>query len=428
MKNKSNVLLTVILLFLFSFLVFTDFINFDTTSAILFLIIIAFLVLRNKKILDFQIMLGLFKLPLVYAVLWRTKFGLKFMDKIANKYREIVKLLGYCFVGFGFFGMLFISVNVLFILFNLFVTPKETSQNVSLILPLTNIPGIGYLSFWHFLITIFITVLIHEFAHGIVARAHNIPVKSSGLGVFSLILPIFPLAFVEPDEKKLQKEKDIVQYSIFAAGPLTNIIFAFIVLLFTSLVMIPVEDNITHPIGFSFNSLIQNYSAEEAGMQPGMIISNINGVDVLSYQDFNKEFGKLKTNQELTIKTKNGTFTVTTKPSPDDPKVGFIGISGIRNERRINDNYKSIGGIFFWLKGLIKWLYLINLVIGLMNLLPLMITDGGRMLKTALEKIFNNSKKADKVWVFIGVIFIFTLLFALVVKYSLQFFSFIGLG
>lgn len=428
MKKKSNILLATILIFSFSYFAFNKYVNFDTMSAVLFLLIVGFLVINNRKILDFQVLVGISKLPLVYAVLWKTKFGLKFMDKVASKYRELVKLAGYCFIGFGFFGMIFISVNILFMLFNLFVSPKEASQGIALVLPLTNIPGIGYLSFWHFLITIFITVLIHEFAHGILARAHNVPVKSSGLGVFSLLLPIFPLAFVEPDEKKLQKEKDIVQYSIFAAGPMANIVFAFLIMLFTINVVVPVENNITHPVGFSFSSLMQNYSAEKSGMKPGMIISEVNGIEFLNYQDFSDRFAALKPDQELNITTNNGTFRVITKPSPDDPKQGYIGIRDIKNERRINEKYSSVGGAFFWFKGLVKWMYLLNLIIGLMNLLPLMITDGGRMFKIALTKIFTDSKKAHKLWVLIGVVFISTLLLALVIKYGLQFFSFIGLG
>ncbi len=428
MNRKANFLFTILFVVSFSYFAFNSYINFDTMSAVLFLLIMGFLVIRNRKMLDFQILLKISKLPLVYAVLWKTKFGLKFMDKVASKYRELIKLLGYCFVGFGFFGMILISVNIIFMLFNLFVSPKETSQGIALVLPLTNIPGIGYLSFWYFLITIFVTVLIHEFAHGIVARAHNVPVKSSGLGVFSLILPIFPLAFVEPDEKKLQKEKDIVQYSIFSAGPMVNIIFAFLILFLTAQVIIPIENNITHPIGFSFNGVMEDYPAKEAGMQPGMIINEVNGIEILTYQDFSDELGKLKPGQELTIGTTSETFNIITKPSPDDPEQGYIGILDIRNERRINEKQKAFGGVFFWLRGLIKWFYFLNLIIGLMNLLPLMVTDGGRMLKTALEKIFTDSKKANKAWVFIGAIFIFTLLFALAVRYSFEFFSFIGFG
>jgi|TARA_B100001971_G_scaffold179314_1_gene174718 membrane-associated protease RseP (regulator of RpoE activity) len=427
MKNKSIILLPAILLFSFSIFFFNKYVNFDTLSAILFIVITGFLVIINRKKLDFQILLKISKLPLLYAVLWRTEFGLKFMDRFASRFRELIKLLGYCFIGFGFYGMIFISINMIFLLFNLFLSPKEASQGVSLVLPLTNIPGLGYLSFWHFLIAIFVTVLIHEFAHGILARAHNIPIKSSGIGVFSILLPIFPIAFVEPDEKKLIKEKDVVQYSIFAAGPMANIILAFIILLLFPYVSnpnlsAPFEEKITYPIGFSFNDVMDDFSAMKQGMKPGMIINEVNGVEVLSYQDFSDEIGILKPNQELTLDTTNGTFTLIAKPSPDNPKTGLMGIQDIRNERRIKDEYKSISVPFFWLKSLIKWLFLINLMIGLINLLPLMITDGGRMLKTALEKNFKDAKKANKLWVLIGVFFIFTLLFALVIRYTFQFF------
>jgi membrane-associated protease RseP (regulator of RpoE activity) len=242
-------------------------------------------------------------------------------------------------------------------------------------------------------------------------------------------LPIFPLAFVEPDEKKLNKEKDIVQYSIFSAGPMANIVLAFIVLLLLSLAVMPIENKITHPIGFSFSSLMANYSAQEAGMQPGMVINSVNSTAVLDYQSFSNKIGRLKPGETLVLGTANGTnYTVTTKPSPENKELGYIGILNIQNERRINENHKSIGGIFFWLKGLIRWLYFINIAIGLMNLLPIVITDGGRMLKIALEKLLGDANKSNKIWIFIGIVFIFTLLFALFIKYSLKLFAFIGLG
>ncbi|MBD3164343.1 hypothetical protein GF323_04020 [Candidatus Woesearchaeota archaeon] len=428
MKKRGIIAALLIFLFPASYVFFNQYINFDTLSAVLFLLIIIVLVIRNRKILNFQTILGLGKLPLVYAVLWKTKFGLKFMDNIANKYRETIKLIGYCFIGLGFVGMIFISVNLLIMLFRLFITPKETAQGVSLVLPLTNIPGIGYLSFWYFLITIFVAVLIHEFSHGIVARAHKVPVNASGLGVFSLILPLFPLAFVEPDEKKLQKNKDVVQYSIFSAGPMVNVIFALLLLLLMSFVIFPVEDSITHPVGLSFNAVMENYSAEEAGMKPGMIINEVNGKEVLTYQEFSEEIGELEPGQELTIGTDKGTFNIVTKPAPDEPDKGYIGILDIRNERRMNREYERLSGTYFWLRGLVKWMYILNLIIGLMNLLPLMVTDGGRMLKTALEKIIKDTKKANKAWVFVGAVFIFTLLFALIVRYSLELLSFLSLG
>ncbi len=429
-KNRFKIFFTVFLLSIFpiSYIAIKKHINFDNLSAIIFILIMLFLIIKYKKNLDFEPMLKIANIPIIYAVLYRSKFGIKLMDKLANKYRELIKLLGYSFIGFGFLGMVFISINVLVMLFSLFVSPKEASQNVALVLPLTNIPGLGYLSFWHFLITIFVTILIHEFAHGIVARAHKIRVKNSGVGLFALLVPLFPLAFVEPDEKEMKKEKDVVQYSIFSAGPVINIIFAFFIMLLMTNVLIPIEDSITNEVGFSFTGLMEGYPAETAGMKPGMIINKVNGKNTLTYQQFHDTVGQLKPGEKLVLSTDEKEFTIITKASEEDADKGLIGITNIQNEKRIKEEYSQYSTAFFWIKDLIKWFYYLNLIIGLMNLLPLMITDGGRMLKTALKKIIKDSKKADKLWAMVGFIFIFTLLFALVVKHSLQFFSFIGLS
>ena len=93
--------------------------------------------------------------------------------------------------------------------------------------------------------------MVHEFSHGVVARAHNVEVKSSGFAVLGIVLPIIPAAFVEPNEDKLKKEDAIVQYSIFAAGPVSNIFLAIIFFLVMISVFNPIEARLMEPIGFS---------------------------------------------------------------------------------------------------------------------------------------------------------------------------------
>ena len=52
-----------------------------------------------------------------------------------------------------------------------------------------------------------------------------------------------------------------------------------------------------------------------------------------------------------------------------------------------------------------------------MNLLPMGPVDGGRILKTILEKVIKNKEIAMKIWGFIGFFFFAILIFALVVRY-----------
>ena len=76
---------------------------------------------------------------------------------------------------------------------------------------------------------------------------------------------------------------------------------------------------------------------------------------------------------------------------------------------------------------MLKWLFYLNFLIGLMNLLPLVITDGGRMLKVALEKLIPNKKKANKAALFVGFLFIFTILLALAIRYGLGLLNILGI-
>ena len=50
------------------------------------------------------------------------------------------------------------------------VTSPVSQPGVALVLPFTNVPGVGYLSFFHWIIAIFLLAIVHEFAHGIVAK------------------------------------------------------------------------------------------------------------------------------------------------------------------------------------------------------------------------------------------------------------------
>jgi membrane-associated protease RseP (regulator of RpoE activity) len=68
-------------------------------------------------------------------------------------------------------------------------------------------------------------MLVHEFAHGILTRVGKMTVKS--LGLLFMVVPIG--AFVEPDEEQLAKVDRGRRSRVFAVGPATNIITAFLV-------------------------------------------------------------------------------------------------------------------------------------------------------------------------------------------------------
>src|SRR3989344_6122478 len=190
--------------------------NLDLIFAIIFygIIYILFLKFRNK----FEIQNKIF-------VLYKTKLGLKSMDSLAKKYPRILNFLGYISILVGFVGIIFIFYILIDGTLKLIITPA--SQPVlSPVLPGVQIPGLPNLSFWHWIISILIVATVHEFCHGVYSRLSGVKIKSSG---FAFLGPILA-AFVEPDEKQMNKKSTKQQLAILSAGPFSNIVVGFVVL------------------------------------------------------------------------------------------------------------------------------------------------------------------------------------------------------
>lgn len=394
--------------------------TFDLIVFIIFLIVLSIALYIKRK----ELVLQKIAYPLLYIIMHRTTWGLAWMEKVSTKYRAAVQLFGYISVGIGFVGMLYVSLSILLLFYQIIFQPTQQANGVALVLPFTNIPGIGYLSFTHWILAIFILAIVHEFSHGVVARAHNVPVKSSGFAVFALLAPVIPAAFVEPDEKKLAKTPEIVQYSVFAAGPMANLVLAFLLILafpfvgdMTGSTLAPFEEKMTYPVGFTYEILEnKSYPAYEAGIPPGILFS-LNGKAIADYSAFYSSVSCLSPGEEVEMETDKGNYSIVLMPRSDNPERGFLGIKPVQNERRISGEYSWLAPFYYWLRGFLKWLFLLNLFIGLANLLPLGIVDGGRMLKTALHSLFDDKTKAQKTWVIISAVFFGGILFALLVNY-----------
>jgi hypothetical protein len=90
------------------------------------------------------------------------------------------------------------------------------------------LPGIN-LPFFEGIIALAIVMAVHEGAHAVLTRIAKVPLLSSGIVLFGII-PIG--AFVEPDEKKLERVERTRQTRVLVAGPTANMLasLAFFVL------------------------------------------------------------------------------------------------------------------------------------------------------------------------------------------------------
>ncbi|MBW3010836.1 site-2 protease family protein, partial [Candidatus Woesearchaeota archaeon] len=294
-----------------------------------------------------------------------------------------------------------------------------TEAGVQIALPgLLSIPGLGKLGFWHWIISIFVLAVVHEFSHGIVAIAHKFKIKSSGPALFAALIPIIPAAFVEPDEKKLAKASDIKKYSVFAAGPVSNIVTGVIFLLLVMFLLTPIYLNSTEPLGISFNSTNMTVPSYPA-FKDMTTYNKVNGRQALDATVLLEEIEKMQPGDVITFANDEVEHSITSVPHPTEPDKPYLGITNINNERRYYN--ETFGSFFDWLKLLFLWLFFLNFFIGLANLLPLGPVDGGLILRTFLERVFRKNKKfAINLWAGISLFTLLLIIAAFVIPFLLR--------
>ena len=147
--------------------------NIDFIFLIGFAVVLFLIMLFNRKKLKIEKLL----FPLFYLVMYRTKLGIKKMDYIAKKHPRLVSIFGYIGIIVGFIGMIVIFYLLIKSAIMILTTP-DAIAGVDILLPGREIPGLPRLSFWHWIISIFILAVVHEFSHGVVARLHGIKIKT----------------------------------------------------------------------------------------------------------------------------------------------------------------------------------------------------------------------------------------------------------
>ena len=307
-------------------------------------------------------------------LLGRTKRGIRV-------FADVSVVAGFLMMGFAFW---FLLHNIS----NYFVEPSEFAELTILIpgVTLTSSASITY-----FFLSIPIVLIIHEGAHGIVATLEKIKIKTGGFAIFIALFA----GFVEPDEEEFNNAKKISKLRIIGAGATSNVIFSFAlgaILLTNPLFAIILPEPLQgffyeSPDGVLVLSLIEGAGAENAGMQPNDIITAINEINVITPLDFQKV--DLTPGETVSVTILRGEqelqFPVVITPAPDDPERGLIGI--------MRDNsfaYKPVLNFIEWnnpqLSMFLLWLWMISFFIGIINMLPLPILDGGKFIHSIIDK------------------------------------------
>ncbi|MGH9991694.1 MAG: site-2 protease family protein, partial [Nitrososphaera sp.] len=285
------------------------------------------------------------KLPLI---LIHTPFGLRFFDRVAKwpgakAYADFNIYLMPAITALA----IFLIVGSLIVMFSN-AAAREGVRGIGLEANLL-IPGLNpYLPITYGLIALFITIVIHEAGHGIVARVYNIRVDSTGVVLF-LGIPIG--AFVNIEREELGRATLKQKCGVLTAGPLNNMILAgasLLALYFLVSTLTPLPPDPNEP---QFGVLVVNVSpgslAQSVGLTPGSIIQYVAGEEVRALEDLGITLREnLGQTIELTwIDEKGATVTrEATLPAAVEPDKGILGI-GVTplspDSQAVLDRYKG---------------------------------------------------------------------------------------
>ena len=360
----------------------------DYKWTFLFYAAVIFLIYLNRRKLDW---------PAKFLGLYRTKAGLKLMDRM-GKHERLFRTLGTIGIYVGFAGMALIVALLFKGLYDLVFVPSAPPV-ISPVIPGAMIPGVGIkvplIIGW---IALFVVIVIHEFSHGVVARAHRIKVQSSGL----MFLGPLGGAFVEPDEKALVKAPKKAQLGIFAAGPFSNLLSSLALYLVIGFVLVPLLVYFVAANGVVFSSVQPGYPAAAAGVRTGVVYDYVNNRSVHDSTEFTDALAGVKPGDQVILASSQAkeSMVFTAAASPTNASRGYLGVVLGTNLR-----WPGLSWLFAaygWLVEIAMWTFILGLGIGLANLLPLGPVDGGRMLQVAAEHLFGKQRGHD-VWAKISI-------------------------
>jgi len=290
--------------------------------------------------------------------------------------------------------------------------------SVSVVIPGVKIPGSAiYVPLLEGLIAIAILAIVHEFAHAAVASALKLKPKSVAL----VIMAFIPAAGVELDEDKIKSKLSLRdRLRIYSAGSFTNFLIGGIFLTLTVGMMFFIMHFYAVPLGMkiatvenntaAYGILRENMTIVKINNEPAVLQSELTNWDFMSTGgsksiSFYRIAGTLKANQTVVLETDDGrVFNITAGSwSASEPLRGRIGISSYPDIKITGGIMVSVLAWFFSLFGLIATM---NLGVGLFNLYPLSILDGGRIVSDIIEDRFPKRHKMIILGVFGVALFI----------------------
>jgi len=318
-----------------------------------------------------------------FFIMWRTQRLNAFLTRMGKKFPRVFFNIG-IIVGFG--GMIFSFLIFGDNLIKFFIQP-EAAGGVVPIIPGVTITGLPLV---YMLIGLAVTLLTHEFAHGLAASKDGIAIKSSGLLAFLVLFG----GFVEPDEEQFENEATPQsRMRLLAAGSFANFAWGFVFLIILANFYPLMSIGYFPPSGAYIYDL-QAGSPAAAALDIGDVIIGLNDTEIANWTAVSRFMVDASAGAQLTIHTLNGQETIILAPNEQNASKGYMGIFGADYwEPRPGWDLILSPMFVFHLQQIVFWCYLILISIALFNLLPIPVFDGDKLLSNGLSLVIKDEKK-----------------------------------
>ncbi len=267
-------------------------------------------------------------------------------------------------------------------------------------------------------IAIVIAIVIHEGAHGVIARNVGFNVKSSGL-LFFLFVPIG--AFVDVDEEQIKKSKARPALKVLAGGVGANIVVAVVCLLSVLLIVGSLSPVIN---GVYINDVTSGLPAQTAGLMPKDVFVSIGNTTIDNSTQLRAILDAKTAGDTIQVIVARGenwrdrfSTTVNLTSSSDNRTIMGITSYDLFTEQRL-ENYRtfSLDRLSVYLvpptlaSGIVPfsdflapfysnpipqwqifanglfWIWFVNFNLAIFNALPIYPLDGGRIFDVTLKR------------------------------------------
>jgi len=136
--------------------------------------------------------------------------------------------------------------------------------------------------------------------------------------------------------------------------------------------------------GIAIDRIVSD-SPSDGILKEGMVLKAIDNHQINDSSSYGEIITGYSPGDNVTVQTDQGSYSLTLDKNPNNESRGFFGIQATKHFKLINDSLGPIPWVLFELLELFQWIFMLNLGIGLFNLLPLKPLDGGHMLEILLS-------------------------------------------